>query len=137
LKSTSNIEKAKVILCNHALALVNGDFNYASDKKGIIPLMEFIERDIMRGGSIVDKVVGRAAAFLMLYGGVKEVHAVVISEGACEVFDKFNLPYSYDKKVSYISNRMNDGQCPMEEAVIGIDVPEVAYEVLKQKLNNI
>ena len=42
-----------------------------SEKKGIAPMMELLERDAsaMEGASVADRVIGRAAAFLLEKGG--------------------------------------------------------------------
>lgn len=70
---------------------------------------------LLNGASIADKVIGKGAAALMIAGGVQEVYADVISEAAMELFDRYDISVSYDKKVAHIINRRGDGICPVEK----------------------
>lgn len=113
----------------------NGEWKF-SEKSGIAPLMDFLSGDaeFLRGAKVADRVVGRAAAMLMIYGGVTEVFAMLISDHAIDTLSKNNIPFSYDKKTEYILNRTKDGGCPMEQSCIGVDDPAQAYAVLKAKI---
>ncbi|MDD4316749.1 MAG: DUF1893 domain-containing protein, partial [Clostridia bacterium] len=81
-------------------------------------------------------VVGKAAAMLMVLSKVKEVYAVTISKYAVEVFQKYGVPYSYFQIADSIKNREGTGMCPMEQAVLDIDMPMLAYEAIIKKLND-
>ena len=106
-----------------------------SKKRGVAPLVEWLESGkIFCGFSAVDKVVGKAAAYLYVLLGVEKVYALVISEGAAEVFTRFGIAYLYEEKVSAIRNRTDTGFCPMEQAVWDIDDPQAAYDAVKQTL---
>lgn len=70
---------------------------------------------MLDGASIADKVIGKGAAALMIAGCVKEVYADVISEAAMELFGRYGITVSYDKKVAHIINRRGDGICPVEK----------------------
>ena len=75
-----------------------------------------------------------AAAMLMVYGGVAQVYASVISEPAATCFTENGIVYFCDQTVDYIVNRSGDGMCPMEQCCLTIDSPAEAYTALKQKL---
>lgn len=75
------------------------------------------EEKPLRGARVEDSIVGKAAASLMVYAGVREVNAGVLSEGGKLVFEMNNIPYTYRELVPYIVNRKGGGMCPMEEAV--------------------
>ena len=77
---------------------------------------------------MADKVIGRAAALLMVLGEIKEVHTLIISEPAIKVFEKYNIPCFYDKKVERIVNRTGDGLCPMETLCLDVDEPQEAFQ---------
>lgn len=119
------------------IAIVNGERLVTSNERGIKFVLGLVESgdDILNGASIADKVVGRAAALLMVKGGVKEVYAEVLSIPAQEVFLKYGVECEYKTLVQGIINRKGDGQCPMEKAVLGIDSPSEAAKVLREKLN--
>lgn len=109
-----------------------------SKKRGVAPLVEWLESGkIFCGFSAVDKVVGKAAAYLYVLLGVDKVYALVISEGAAEVFTRFGIAYIYEEKVPAIRNRTDTGFCPMEQAVWDIDKPQTAYEAIKQTLQKL
>ena len=100
---------------------------------GILPLMTWLGRDqnALRGAVVADRVVGRAAAMLMVYGGVREVYAHVISAPAEDCFAEHGIPFYSGRRTAYIKNRAGDGQCPMELACLEIFDPGQAYEKLR------
>ena len=58
-----------------------------STERGVKPLLQWLDgENRVKGFSAVDKVVGRAAAFLYVLLEVKEVYAGVMSEGAAHYF---------------------------------------------------
>lgn len=58
-----------------------------STERGVKPLLQWLDgENSVKGFSAVDKVVGRAAAFLYVLLEVKEVYAGVMSEGAAHYF---------------------------------------------------
>lgn len=60
----------------------DGVMLFSSRNNGIRPHLEAIEslgREALRGTIMVDKIVGRAAALLILYAGASEVHCLTVS----------------------------------------------------------
>lgn len=111
-----------------------GDKVFTSSDRGVKPLLHLLEneKDFLKGASVADKVVGKAAALLMVLGGIKEVHTGVISEPAAEVFEKHNITFFFDMKVERIINRKGDGLCPMETLCIDVEEPSEAFEKIKR-----
>jgi hypothetical protein len=109
---------------------------HTSHEKGIKPLMDWLNQDkkLLEGTCVADKVVGKAAALLCVYGGVSSVYAQVISEHAAKALQEHGVPYTFQEKVSYIINRSRTGMCPMEQKVLQVSDPKEAYEVLRQAL---
>lgn len=95
----------------------NGDTIAEFHQRGIKDLYDLLHnnRHMLDGASIADKVIGKGAAALMIAGGVKEVYADVISEAAMELFGRYGITVSYDKKVAHIINRRGDDICPVEK----------------------
>lgn len=110
------------------------DSIYKEHAHGILPLLHFIEQDLLKDSILVDKVIGKAAAMLMVYGGVKKIHALIISEHALQILQAHNISISYDTLVPYIINRNKDGMCPMEQAVLSIQDIDQAYQLLVDKV---
>ncbi len=73
------------------------------------------KREEMAGATVIDKIVGRAAALLMTLGKVKEVYTPLASETAQAVLDAAGIALHAEKLIPYIVNRDNTGMCPMEK----------------------
>lgn len=128
------IEELALKLENHSL-LVYKDGNVTfQDEHGIQPLLIQIKKKGLKNAIVIDKVIGKAAALLMVYGKVKQVHTNIIAKDAIPVFEKYNIEYSYNEIVEYIQNNKKDGLCPMEQKVLNINSPKKAYKIFaKQK----
>lgn len=133
-----NIEYLKDILLkeNHTIVIYKSDASViVSDDRGVAPLMNLLNEDKeqLRDSMIADKVIGKAAALLMVYAGVKEVFTPTISVLAVEVFEKHNVKITYDKVVERIINRKGDGLCPMETLCLNVENPEEAFDVISRR----
>ncbi|MBQ1307983.1 MAG: DUF1893 domain-containing protein [Erysipelotrichaceae bacterium] len=117
---------------NYSIIASNGYFSYDS---GIRPVIDRIneKEDYFKGLEVADKIIGKASAMLLSLSGVKKVHAVVLSQAGKDIFDKYDVEYSFDELTDYIVNRRGDGMCPMEMTVKDIDDLREAYETLKKK----
>lgn len=134
---TNNLSKAKELLKQGSFTCVlcREDITYTSSKRGVAPLVDWIDsKTDLRGFSAADKIVGKAAALLFVHSGVQAVYAPVMSQTATEVFSKHHITFHTDKIVPVIINRQGTGPCPMEQAVAGIDKPEPALQAIRQKM---
>jgi hypothetical protein len=119
----------------YTCVLCKGEQTYTSAENGIKPLLGWLDSGIdLQGFCAADKVAGRAAAFLYVRLGVKEVYADVMSEGAAAVFAEYGIEAKTATSVKNIINRAGTGNCPMEEAVKDVDEPGSAERVLREKL---
>lgn len=118
--------------------LVKGDLIYTSNKKGIAPILDFINEGIdLNGFSVADRIVGRAISFLYIYSGIKEAYGEVMSYGAMDLLKKHHINYSYQNATDKIINRKGDDICPMEKTVIDVDDEKIAYKLLDEKLKSL
>jgi len=117
---------------NYSIVASNGYFSYDS---GIRPVIDRIneKEDYFKGLEVADKIIGKASAMLLSLSGVKKVHAIVLPQAGKDIFDKYDVEYSFDELTDYIVNRKGDGMCPMEMTVKDIDDLREAYEALKKK----
>ena len=105
-----------------AFALVKDNkIIYRSKKQRLASLLFCLKKHKaqMRGAMVFDKVVGRAAALLIVYGGVKKVLTPLISHGALAVLKRGGAKIEYQKIVKNILNRTGDDLCPMEKLSMG------------------
>ena len=127
-----SLEKAKSILLSSAstIAVVSDGEVFTSQERGVKPLLFLLKekKEFLQGASVADKVIGKAAELLMALGEIKEVHTLIISEPAIKVFEKYNIPCFYDKKVTRIVNRTGDGLCPMETLCLDVENPQEAFD---------
>ena len=136
-----SLEQAKSLLLSSAstIAVVSNGEVFTSQERGVKPLLHLLseKKGFLKGASVADKVIGKAAALLMVLGEIKEVHTMVISEPAIKVFEKYNIPCFYDKKVERIVNRTGDGLCPMETLCLDVDNPMDAFTKIKDKISKV
>ncbi|MDE5855541.1 MAG: DUF1893 domain-containing protein [Anaeroplasmataceae bacterium] len=134
----TNLEYAKKKLESNTVCLVKEDSLFISQKRGVTPLLEFIESNFnFKGYSAADKIVGKAAAFLYAYMGVKEVYAEVLSKEAIPVLEKYNISFEYNILTDYIINRKGNGPCPMEEAVLNCSFKEDAIPAIYNRIKEL
>ena len=135
----TSLEQAKSLLIttNSTIAVVSNGEVFTSQERGVKPLLHLLteKKGFLKGASVADKVIGKAAALLMVLGEIKEVHTLIISEPAIKVFEKYNIPCFYDKKVDRIINRTGDGLCPMETLCLDVEKPKEAFEKITNFIN--
>ena len=124
---------------NSLMVYRDGELVFQSISKGIRPHLEAIDQlgEGLRGTVMVDKIVGRAAALLILYSGVAEVHAAVLSTQGRLVLEMHGLRFTYREEVEHI--KMRDGRiyCPFEVMVQGLTDPEEAYRAIVEKMRSL
>lgn len=132
-----NLQRAKNLLTenNASIVLVKDDEVFISDKKGIAPMIGFISDNTnLNGFSAADKTVGKAAALLFAFAGIKEIYAEKLSRATIPVLEEHNIGYSYKEIYDRILNRDKSDICPMEKTVADINDPKEAFIALKAKL---
>ncbi len=134
----TDIEKARVLLTDDITCVaIKGETQYISTKTGISPILDWIIDGIDLGGfSLADKIVGKAAAMLMVKAKVKNVFTHTISTHGKEYLENHNINVSYDEVIPYIINRDKTDICPMEKTVKDIDDFELGFVMLKKKREN-
>lgn len=119
-----DLEKAKAALkndeCTCVLAL--GSVMFKSKERSVQPLLDWMNSgNNYMGYMVADKVVGRAAAFIDIAMGIREVYAEVMSEGAKELLEKNHVAAYADTIIPQIMNHDKSDVCPLEKAVEGIE----------------
>ena len=117
--------------------LIKGEkISHIERGRGVSPLLRLYDRDqlSMRGGIVVDKVIGRAAAAIAICGGADFVHAELMSEDAQKYLKDNGIGCSFTILVPRILNRKRDGLCPLEQSVAGIEEPGRALTALRKRI---
>ena len=124
------------ILHNEALTLVikssNGDIHRFT-QRGVKDLLTLVQHqpDVLRNAIVADKAVGKAAAACMIVGGIKQVHADVMSDPALALLQTHGVIAGYNELVHHIINRAGTDWCPMERLSRGESDPAVIIDKIK------
>ena len=109
----------------------DGKVLFQSEKRWLLPLFD-LEDHLARHPvemplvEVHDKVIGKAAALLIVRIGAGSAHADVISKLARAVFDQASIPYIFNTLVEKID-------CHTEEILSEIDDPDTAYHILRKR----
>ncbi len=134
----TDLQTAKNNLAGHTVCLCKDGECLYSEKRGIAPMMDFIESGVdLFGFSVADLVVGKAAALLFVKCGIKEVFAKTLSENGKKVLEKNAILCEYETLTEKIINRFGTDICPMEKAVANTDEAEEAYRILKNTMQKL
>jgi len=95
-------------------------------KRGVADLYELLKNDasFLEGAFIADKIVGKAAAALMVLGGIKQVYSDIISLSSLTLLRNANIEVRYEQMVPFIQNRDQTGWCPLEKICLTADSAE-------------
>lgn len=104
--------------------------------RGISPLLNLYDEkgELLQGSIIVDKVIGRAAAFITIKSGAVQVYGKIMSEDALMLLNEHKIKASYNLLVPRILNNQKNGLCPLEDSVEGIVYPDNAIGAMRQRI---
>ena len=116
----------------HSLEVYAGEeLIFFSDRNWVYPLLD-LERFLAAGGrpkgklTACDKVVGKAAAMIMVHLGITRVRALMMSELARDFLAARGIPFDHDQLVPRIL-------CRTEELLKEIEDPAEAHGMIKQR----
>ena len=123
-----NLDMAKEVFYQEKWSLVvvnKGKIISKKNKSRLLPLIKTMEqfKEKVRGGTVADKVVGRAAAMIMVAYGIAEVFTPLISEGGKNILREASIYVEAEKTVPVILNEHRKKPCPMEKMVSEIEDP--------------
>ena len=110
--------------------IVKGEEIFKFSLPGVKTLMTLLKEDpsLLKDSIVLDKVVGKGAAALMILGEVAEIYAELISEHAINLLETTGIKFSYREKVPFIENNTKTGLCPIEKLSVTSDNPSVIYK---------
>lgn len=142
IMAQSKMEEAKKMIQDGKAecVLIQNDSIYGQERgHGVSPLLVMYDehKEAMQNATLVDKVIGRAAAAIAICGKVKHVHGELMSEDAVEFLNNNGITTSHTSLVHRILNRKRDGLCPLEQSVEGIDNPANALVALRKRIESL
>lgn len=106
--------------------IANGSDMRTFTQRGVADLYNLMMNDaeFLKGASVADKVIGKAAAALVILGGVTMVYAEVISRPALLLLRDAGVDTYFHTVVPYIRNRDGNSQCPLDRACYNEDTAQ-------------
>ena len=113
---------------NYSLVVAHGEIRTFSGR-GVSDLYALSGEDpgFLRGASVADKVVGKAAAALMIVAGV--------SRPALDLLAGSGVKVGYAEEVPHVINRSGTGWCPLETRCHDLRTPEECVAQIRDFMN--
>ena len=104
---------------------------FSSSRNMLLPLLQYIReyRDKHEPVVVFDKIVGNAAALLLVVAGCDEVYSPLGSKLAVTTLEVYGIKYHIQNTVPYITRPGTDIICPMEQRSIN-KRPDSFYDEL-------
>ena len=110
---------------------------FMSNKDRLTPLLEYIERFAPYHQQVVvfDRIMGNAAALLLVKANCREVYSPLGSHLAIETLTKYGIKYHFSEIIPCIQKPNGQDMCPMEKLSLNKE-PEEFYQTIKNTLNS-
>ena len=117
-------EKCSLVVKNHGIVTTYS-------KPGVRDLEHLFDHapEMLHGATIADKVIGKAAAAMVVVGGVKELYAEVMSKRAIPFLEEAGIAYTYGTLVDTIKEEGD--RCQLEKITAPATTPEETVDLLR------
>jgi len=117
-------EKCSLVVKNHGIVTTYS-------KPGVRDLEHLLDHDpeMLDGATIADKVIGKAAAAMVVVGGVKVLYAEVMSKRAIPFLEEAGIAYTYGTLVDTIKEEGD--RCQLEKISAPATTPEETVALLR------
>lgn len=89
------------------------------------------EPERLHGAVVADKRVGKAAACLLIEGGVKRVNTPLVSTPAKQMLQAAGIPLYAREEIPLMVNKDGTDICPMEKKLLDAKTPEQCAAILR------
>lgn len=119
---------------NFSCVIFNGDQPRTFNQRGVADLYDLLksEPQLLNGATMVDKVVGKGAASLMIVGGIKRLHTGIICTSALQMLKNANVEVTFDKEVEFIYNVSKTDWCPLEKLCKDLPTAQACIPVIER-----
>lgn len=117
-------EKCSLVVKNHGIVTTYS-------KPGVRDLEHLLDHDpeALHGAVIADKVIGKAAAAMVVVGRVKALYAEVVSKKAIPFLEEAGIAYTYGTLVDTIKEEGD--RCQLEKITAPATTPEETIALLR------
>jgi hypothetical protein len=118
---------------NYSCVISNHQIVRTFSQRGVADLYQLVcsEPSFLKGAVVVDKVVGKGAAALMVKGEIQKVYTDLISEPAFDLLCKAGILVFAGKSVPAIKNRDQTDLCPLEKKCLQVDSVEQIFPLIE------
>ena len=107
---------------------------FSSENHWLNPIFEFedfLKQSVYKTEmlEIRDKIIGRAAALLLVRLDIRNIHARLLSEPGKEILEHFNLHFTYNELVPKIG-------CQTEDLLKNEYDPDVAHRLIIERIES-
>ena len=108
---------------------------FSSEKHWLHPLFD-LEAFFSESGQdpaqtlLVDRITGRAAAFLVARLGIKEIHTLILSRRAIPILEQFAIQYRCGEVIDKVA-------CATEDLLTDIQDLEAAWSLLQERRSRV
>ena len=108
-------------------------------RRGVADLLQLHDTEPERlcGASVADKIIGKAAASILILSGVKEAYAPRITEGALRLLAEHGVKAECDEAIDRVENRTHTGRCPLDTVCADLSEPEEMLQAVREKLRQL
>ncbi|AEC01628.1 DUF1893 domain-containing protein [Parasphaerochaeta coccoides] len=107
---------------------------HKADGRGVSPLLKLYDTapEKLKDAVVIDKIIGKAAAMILVAGGVRKAYGQIMSAAAKKYLDAHSIETEYGRYVDVIENRYKTGMCPIEQSVIDSEDPLEGLEKIRK-----
>ena len=118
---------------NLSLLVRNRGVTTTHANRGVQDLLTLLNEqpERLRGAVVADKMIGKAAAALMIEGGVKAVYTNLICTPARELLEQAGVKVVAAEEVPMILNRDRSGQCPIDSRLNEAQTADECVAILR------
>lgn len=115
------------------MIIVNHGETTTYNQPGVQDLLRLTaeEPERLKGAVVADKRVGKAAACLLIEGGVKRVNTPLVSTPAKEMLEAAGIPLYAREEIPLMVNMDGTDLCPMEKKLLDAQTPEQCAAILR------
>lgn len=108
------------------VVMQEGEIIHTASGRGVSPLLKLYREmpERLAGAVVADKIIGKAAAMILLLGGARAVYGEIMSVAARDYLVAHNIPATSGRCVDVITSRDKKGICPIEQSVLDTDDAE-------------
>lgn len=106
---------------------------FSSQASALKPLLFFLKKKLSNNNLIIyDKIIGRAAALLLVLVKPQKIYTPILSYSAEKVLQQHKIAVEFKKQVQFISDYSKEKMCSWEKLAKD-KTPQQFYKILNNK----